>query len=73
MPSHAHIRYDADGTCDLTITATGRLSAQLFDSGKALIKVYDPDDNMLRAIHIRRAYLIDVDYRPNPEPQEETP
>jgi hypothetical protein len=55
----ARVVYDSDGTENLAVEAP-RLSTQLWDSGRALIKAYD-GDRLIRAVHITRAYLIDVD------------
>lgn len=55
----ARIVYDADGTSNMAVTTDGHLSTQLWDSGRALIKVTE-EGQVVRVIHLRRAYLIDV-------------
>ncbi len=55
----ARIVYDCDGVTNLTVEGP-RLSTQLWDSGRALVTAYD-GDRIVRAVHITRAWLIDVD------------
>jgi hypothetical protein len=54
----ARIIYDSDGTSIMVVTGK-RISAQLWDSGKALIKVYDRKGKKVREIHLAKVYSID--------------
>ncbi len=57
----AHIVYDADGTTNLVVKGP-RISTQLFDSGKALIRVYR-GHRVTRSVQLTRTHSIDFDKR----------
>jgi hypothetical protein len=70
MRRTAHVVYDCDGTTNLTAESDHRLSVQMRDSGKTMIRIFDAQDRVQRSIHIRRALIVDITYDHNPAEPE---
>ncbi len=63
----ARILHDVNGTTSLAITAH-HISAQLWNSGKSLIKTHNRRGKPVRAILLTKTHAIDIDQTPGGRP-----